>query len=724
MGRLRDVWRVLTGKASAPGMVDSGVGLLAGVLQAGQMARRGTPELAIAYRRLPWLRSVGHRIAHDCAAIPFRLYQPAKGSAKAFKGVAGAVRRSLMEDAKRAGDLREIDSHPFLDLMARWNPALRAHASRVVVQLWLDIKGEVFSIKERNGLGAPLELWPIPPHWVTEIPRLDWPYFRAQYLGWNRILPETEMAWWRHPDPLNPYARGIGLGESLADNFDVAEQATQHIRDWFFNRGKPAGIVNLPGAGEDILTRARAEWEQKYQGPGKSNRLHFTNAENMSVQDLSQTFVEQEVVALTEQQRDVVMQVFNVPPECMGVIENSNRATIDAAYTLYAMGVLCPRMDFLVDSLGPLLEEFDSGLILDYANPVPADKEFKHTVFASSPSGTFTRNEQRALAGMPPVEGGDEEAKQADIYQYHFQFGIVTINEARARLGLPPLPDGDKPPDPLLMGGAPTEMAADPTWVKDLRPRAVLKQGVDLESILAQLEPTRLSDELGPLWEERMKKWGERALSEVGVGGSFNMRNPLIRQHLDALGGERVSLINETTREALRTSLGEGVAAGEGIAELTQRVLDVFGVASESRAENIARTEVVGSSNFANLQAYEQSGVVAAKEWLSVPDGETRDTHRALNGRVVGLREMFSANGKLAPAPGQFGDPSEDCNCRCSVLPVVDEPGKSHKALTEAEKLAAWKAFDRRLVSWERAAAKALRRGFKRQCEDVLTALR
>jgi phage gp29-like protein len=49
--------------------------------------------------------------------------------------------------------------------------------------------------------------------------------------------------------------------------------------------------------------------------------------------------------------------------------------------------------------------------------------------------------------GVPLLEAaeGDEDAALGDLYQYHFEFGIVTINEARSRLGLPPIAGGDEP---------------------------------------------------------------------------------------------------------------------------------------------------------------------------------------------------------------------------------------------------------------------------------------
>lgn len=54
--------------------------------------------------------------------------------------------------------------------------------------------------------------------------------------------------------------------------------------------------------------------------------------------------------------------------------------------------------------------------------------------------------------------------------------------------------------------------------------------------------------------------------------------------------------------------------------------------------------------------------------WDSTLDGRTRDTHRKLDGQIRELDEPFEVAGMKADAPGYFGNPAEDCNCRCAVL--------------------------------------------------------
>lgn len=53
---------------------------------------------------------------------------------------------------------------------------------------------------------------------------------------------------------------------------------------------------------------------------------------------------------------------------------------------------------------------------------------------------------------------------------------------------------------------------------------------------------------------------------------------------------------------------------------------------------------------------------------LSTLDGNTRDLHRLLDGQIRDVDEPFEVGGLKADTPGMFGDPAEDCNCRCCLL--------------------------------------------------------
>jgi len=89
---------------------------------------------------------------------------------------------------------------------------------------------------------------------------------------------------------------------------------------------------------------------------------------------------------------------------------------------------------------------------------------------------------------------------------------------------------------------------------------------------------------------------------------------------------------------------------------------------SYADVELIIRTEIhksyVEGQEYA-AEVIENGGTRLVKRWDATLDEKTRETHFILHGTekpVDGWFETFRGRSK---APGQFGIPEEDCNCRC-----------------------------------------------------------
>ena len=142
------------------------------------------------------------------------------------------------------------------------------------------------------------------------------------------------------------------------------------------------------------------------------------------------------------------------------------------------------------------------------------------------------------------------------------------------------------------------------------------------------------------------------------------------------LSKEANSYTKEQLTDAIVNSVHEAVSDGfneaETIDQIVDRIDDVYKFADDTRAERIARTEVIGASNAGATEAMRQAGT-QSKEWLSSRDDKVRDTHKALDGNVVSLNEDFvSPSGETLNFPGDpSADPSEIVNCRCSVVPYA-----------------------------------------------------
>jgi len=91
-----------------------------------------------------------------------------------------------------------------------------------------------------------------------------------------------------------------------------------------------------------------------------------------------------------------------------------------------------------------------------------------------------------------------------------------------------------------------------------------------------------------------------------------------LRQWLDKVSLEIGETITDTTINAFDDTLREGINKGEGIAELTKRVQEIFTFANKTRAELIARTETARGITEAHRQTYARYGFYEVK-WLLAP---------------------------------------------------------------------------------------------------------
>lgn len=125
-------------------------------------------------------------------------------------------------------------------------------------------------------------------------------------------------------------------------------------------------------------------------------------------------------------------------------------------------------------------------------------------------------------------------------------------------------------------------------------------------------------------------------------------------------------------KKHIRDVITKSVLKGDGIPDIAKSLQQVTDMDYKAAVRN-ARTIMTGVQNSGRLDAYrraESMGINLKKEWLATPDAHTRDSHRWIDGEVVGTNELFS-NGLDHPGD-PYGKPAEVYNCRCTMVPVVD----------------------------------------------------
>ena len=137
---------------------------------------------------------------------------------------------------------------------------------------------------------------------------------------------------------------------------------------------------------------------------------------------------------------------------------------------------------------------------------------------------------------------------------------------------------------------------------------------------------------------------------------------------------QRMGEDTEHLKKSIKAELSRGISNGSSWNAIAGKIASGMNspfTKAYNRAIGIARTEghrVQQESTLHCQQLAKAKGADVLKQWDSTLDGVTRPTHRELDGQIKEVDEPFEVAGMKAMYPGAFGNPAEDCNCRCCLL--------------------------------------------------------
>ena len=626
------------------------------------------------------------------------------------------------------GTETEITSHRFLDFMEQPNPLYEMTSSAIwrLHEIYLMLVGESFFLIERDERNRPVELWNVPPHWVKMTPYLGSPtYTIVSPGGLTMQVPVDDMFVMKQLNPLDPFLRGLGIAESIADEVEIDEYAAKFQKRFFYNDATPPVVFLMPDATDDQRDAFLARWNQKHRGVENSHRaaafsgrvdvkeLGSSNGKNLS-------FVESRIAI-----RDAVLEHFGVPREIMGITENSNRATADAAQYIYAKNVLAPRIKMREEAINKqLLPLFGDGLIWRFDPVIPYDKEFdKAKALDGWNSGLLMQNEARRLLDMPDIEGGNvfkvsindlflnETDSMADVSQSMLQDDLALQQswgwgeKKRARVNPEALVRREaeaERADVRLFEAAVTKHFRDQIDavsetlgltskavaddVFEALSRFLTDDGMfdpDLWDALPEDEQRRITEAIAdglldwnaeaekliqlfnPIWR---KTYSDGVKISEEIYNLTEVDRPEFVTHAKVNGGQRIVGIEQATKRKIAEIISRGVAEGSSQATLRQYIKDEMNFASAARVKTIARQETMTTLATGQFDMMKSAGA-KTKTWHHRPqknprDGSNGPNHVILNGETVPIDGRFS-NGLRFPRDPQDPRPEELINCRC-----------------------------------------------------------
>ena len=121
---------------------------------------------------------------------------------------------------------------------------------------------------------------------------------------------------------------------------------------------------------------------------------------------------ELDMPVLRKMSRDDIGMMFRVPMPLLGKAEETGlgRANVETLEYIFAKYNIEPKLKKIDSVLQVALDRYysGSGLRVEHVNIVPEDKEYNLARTDKLLDRAITRNEVRALEGLPDINGGDE----------------------------------------------------------------------------------------------------------------------------------------------------------------------------------------------------------------------------------------------------------------------------------------------------------------------------
>jgi HK97 family phage portal protein len=364
-------------------------------------------SLLHSYNNMPHLRATIEKISSSVAQVNWYLKEK-------DRDYSNYQNKSYSEMPIPSG------GQEFLDFWNKGNSFMSGFLCKKLAQAYMELIGEYYIfLNYKVGGKKPFEYYVIKPSWISFNKRTGYTV-RFGELSNSKVVENVQaedLVRIYNPDPLSPIADATSIATALADEISTDEEAAKYLKAFFVNGASPEAIISIPGATPTQLQHLRSSWNNENQGTRKRHGVHFVPG-TINYHKIQQGLDELRMVELRQYQRNTIIQSYGVPPEMLGIIENSNRSTIAGAEWIYMKTVVIPRLELIKGEIQSKIVNrfFDDRLILEYENPLPQDPEITKDLMKNHPYA-FTVNEIRQAAGLPPIseeEGGMKMVETGD----------------------------------------------------------------------------------------------------------------------------------------------------------------------------------------------------------------------------------------------------------------------------------------------------------------------
>jgi len=587
---------------------------------------------------------------------------------------------------------------------------------------YLELTGRCFWYIAKDKLGRPKEIWCLNPLDIWVVP--DKKNFIKGYIykaGAEQIpLDVDEVIFFNLPDLLNPYS-GKGPAQAAANNLEIDKYTSTYIKNFFYNDAKPGGIVNFPDMEETEYDRAVEQYKDKHRGVENSNELLFTKGGSVTFTPIAMNLKDLDISNLKDNTRDGILGAFGVPKSIVGITDDVNRSTAEAAEYTFAMHTIKPILHLFGDILNnEFVPMFNEILELKFTDPVPKNKDFVKSVLDTQVDKTLTKNEGRDVLNklmgwnLPHIEGGDV------IYQ---AVNLQPLGTALPMISAPVKPEEDVPPtksikkkvfsntvkkkiirqikknnttrhDNFLKMSEPLQNDFNNTmkdYLKSMQKEVVQKildgskDPVDLKKWNKELQNKTIDLYIkcfntgGQNVVQEFKGIGEYIHKDIGM--KFNIKDPKVKVRIQSKVS-KITQVNADTKQRIKDVIDDAYSSEDNeftIKNIAKLIgAEDFSQFNKARCTLISQTEVLSSLNQATSEGYKQNAdLIDGKAWLATYNN-TRESHMQASedyseDNSIKVTEQFNVGGYDCDCPGDGSLPAdESCGCECCMMPIVN----------------------------------------------------
>ena len=361
---------------------------------------------------------------------------------KSMRAMYGPSWKSLK--ALYGHEARETDtldpSHEMMKLLSKPNPHEPGGMFRFRQGLQFMITGKVYIWNVPNVFGVTCERYVIPTTSVTPVnptPELPYGGYRVQpncmrYIpldddGYIRGTPAlmrvmgmvidarfVQVVQMPHAIYVDDAQSPSGAGAQWLDQ----ERALNIARTNGVSRGMcPSAVVELPpdcaDIDQDTLDRTQRNWNTSYGGPDNVGKVKVV-APGTKVTVMGQTPKDMGYHEGFEDVKNSLLALYGTPPVAANYQQAGAYAAYYASQRQWRYGTIQPICDMFAESdTFHLAPQFGKGITIEMESPTLNDEsEINSRIQVDSAAKIITKNEARALRGMPPLPGpeGDKLA--------------------------------------------------------------------------------------------------------------------------------------------------------------------------------------------------------------------------------------------------------------------------------------------------------------------------